>query len=153
MFSCVWCHSKIALTWSWLKSDCLSNLCLGVPAAYAPRGHRPVLSPAGVHAHSTPHPSRGLRTLLLWWAAWPQRQTAQWKGEAFTFQFHHPGYAHTQNRIHVDVLWGKYTLCIAKISISTFRKLVICSLNDSFILYCFPCQTDCFLLVVHTVYN
>lgn len=67
------------------------HVCSGIPTTYASGGHCPVLSSAWVHTHSPPHPLRGLRTLVLWWTAWPQHQAAQWEREAVALQFHHPG--------------------------------------------------------------
>lgn len=95
MLSLVVFDSVLDFTRSLLMVTFVSNWCSGVPATYAPGGHRLVLAPAGVHAHGTPHPSRGLCTLLLRWASRPQRQTAQREGEALPLQFHHPGYVHT----------------------------------------------------------
>ncbi|KAF3843156.1 hypothetical protein F7725_002005 [Dissostichus mawsoni] len=51
-----WTKSRLPV--SLLTAVLVSNCCSGVPAAHASRGHRPVLSPAGVHPHRPPHPSR-----------------------------------------------------------------------------------------------
>lgn len=80
-----------------------SDWCSGIPTAHAPGGHRPVLPPAGVHAHGPPHPLGGLRALLLRRAARPQRQTAQREREALAVQFHHPGYARSKRLIDAIV--------------------------------------------------
>lgn len=102
---------------------------LGVPAEDPSRGDRSVFSVAGVHTHSAPHSSGGLRARLLRRAPYSCSQTPQWSRETPAFQLHHTRYDY--NKHHDGTSHNVYIQSSSE-SIGTVRPVLLFFLLKTF---------------------